>query len=78
MWKRQHPLIQQGKFQPRIVEKEVVVEKVVNSGLTDEDVRRLQQQAFDDYMWPDGLEQMLRTLPTPKDLENWFSIVLLH
>lgn len=47
-----------------------MVEKVVNSGLTDEDVRRLQQQAFDDYMWPDGLEQMLRTLPTPKDLEN--------
>ena len=29
----------------RIVEKEVVVEKVINSGLTDEDVRRLQHQA---------------------------------
>ena len=27
---------------------------------------------------PDGLEQMLRTLPTPKDLENWLRIVLLH
>ena len=27
-----------------------MVEKVVNSGLTDEDVRRLQQQAFDDWM----------------------------
>eukprot|EP00434_Breviolum_minutum_P033941 symbB.v1.2.030034.t1/scaffold3343.1/size61083/3 len=34
----------------KIVEKEVVVEKVVNSGLTDEDVRRLQQQVEEEHL----------------------------
>ena len=42
----------------------------MNSGLTDEDVRRLQQQAFDDYMALMDLSRCCVPSQPPKDSEN--------